>query len=142
MHFLTILLTVVEVIVCLLLIGLVLIQRNKGDGINSAIGGGMGEAIFGANVGNVVTRTTVVLGVVFLLNTICLTLLMTKARGISTGSVMDEMAKTPVSREAPAVPPVRGEAPAAALPGATAPAASAPAAPAPAAPAPEAPAKP
>ena len=136
MHFLTTLLTLVEVVVCLLLIGLVLIQRNKGDGINSAIGGGMGEAIFGANVGNVVTRTTVVLGVVFLLNTICLTLLMTKARGISTGSVMDEMAKTPVSREAPATPPVRGEA-AAALPGATAPAASAPAAPAP-----EAPAKP
>ena len=62
MHFLAILLTFIEVVVCLMLIGLVLIQRSKGEGISSAFGGGMGESIFGANVGNVVTRTTVVLG--------------------------------------------------------------------------------
>jgi len=128
MHFLAILLTIIEVAVCLLLISLVLIQRSKGEGISSAIGGGMGEAIFGANVGNVVTRTTVVLGIVFLLNTICLTLLLTKTRGNSTGSVMDDMAKPPVNREAPALPRPSGPAPV--LPTTPAPAAPAPAAPA------------
>ena len=136
MHFFAILLTIVEVVVCLLLIGLVLIQRSKGEGISSAIGGGVGEAIFGANVGNVVTRTTVVLGIVFLLNTICLTLLLTKTRGISTGSVMDDMAKTPASREAPAMPGP-GTAPALPAPATPepAPAPAAPATPAPATPA-------
>ena len=110
MHFLSVLLTFIEVVVCLLLIGLVLIQRSKGEGISSAIGGGLGESVFGANVGNVVTRTTVVLGIVFLLNTICLTLLLTKTRGVSTGSVMDDMVKMPATRSAPAAsslpPPV------------------------------------
>ena len=127
MHFLTVLLTISEIVVCLLLTGLVLIQRSKGEGISSAIGGGMGEAIFGANVGNVVTRTTVVLGIVFLLNTICLTLLMTKTRGVSTGSVMDDMAKAPAAREAPALPGSAGPTPM--MPGPTAPVVPAPTAP-------------
>jgi len=104
LHFLSIVLTLIEVVVCLLLIALVLIQRSKGDGISSAIGGGMGEAIFGANVGNVVTRTTVVLGIVFLLNTICLTVVLTRNRTQSTGSVMDDLATPPVNRTAPALP--------------------------------------
>ena len=134
MHFLAVLLTIVEVVVCLLLIGLVLIQRSKGEGISSAIGGGVGEAIFGANVGNVVTRTTVVLGIVFLLNTICLTLLLTKTRGHSTGSVMDELAK-PVSRAAAPAVPGPGTAPAPVLPASTPAVPAAPVAPAPAAPA-------
>jgi len=89
MHVLSILMTILEVVVCLLLIGLVLIQRSKGDGLSSAFGGGMGESIFGANVGNVVTRTTVVLGLVFLVNTILLTMILTASRGNATGSVMD-----------------------------------------------------
>ena len=141
MHFLAVLLTFIEVVVCLLLIGLVLIQRSKGEGISSAIGGGMGEAIFGANVGNVVTRTTVVLGGIFLLNTIFLTLTLTNLRGHSTGSVMDDLAKPPVNREMPAAP---GGAPAPVLPSPSAPATPAPVAPASAAPvtAPAAPATP
>ena len=131
MHFLSVLLTIVEVVVCLLLIGLVLIQRSKGEGISSAIGGGLGESVFGANVGNVVTRTTVVLGIVFLLNTICLTLLLTKTRGVSTGSVMDDMVKMPANRTAPAAYPSSAPAPApAAMPSAPAAPAPAPAAPA------------
>ena len=111
MHWLAVILTIIEVVVCVMLIGLVLIQRSKGEGISAAISGGMGEAIFGANVGNVVTRTTVVLGIVFLLNTICLTLLMSRARGQGSGSLIDDMAKVP-AREAPGLPgPGTGPAP-------------------------------
>jgi preprotein translocase subunit SecG len=130
MHVLSILLTVIEVVVCLLLIGLVLIQRSKGEGLSSAFGGGMGEAIFGANVGNVVTRTTVVLGLVFLLNTIVLSMILTHGRNTGVGSAMDDLPRRPAA-EAPASP--RG----AAMPSAAgqrapiAPAAATPVAPAP-----------
>jgi preprotein translocase subunit SecG len=105
MHVLVVLLTIIEVVVCLLIIGLVLIQRSKGEGINAAIGGGMGEALFGAQVGNIVTRTTVVLGIVFLINTIGLTLVLTKTRGQSSGSVMDEVARRAPPASAPAAEP-------------------------------------
>jgi len=105
MHVLAILLIIVEVVVCLLLVGLVLIQRSKGDGISAAFGGGMGESIFGAQVGNVVTRTTVVLGIVFLLNTICLTRLLTATAGRGSDSVMAEKVKAPeAAPAAPALP--------------------------------------
>ncbi|MFZ4394467.1 MAG: preprotein translocase subunit SecG [Kiritimatiellia bacterium] len=141
MHFLTVLLTIVEVVVCLLIIGLVLIQRSKGEGLSAAISGGMGEAIFGANVGNVVTRTTVVLGIVFLVNTIGLTLLMTNARSRGTGSVMDDLAKPPVNRESSGMPGSGpGVVPAPVLP--SVPSAAAPVAPAPVAPVAPAPAAP
>jgi len=58
----------VEFLVCLLLIGLVLMQRSKGQGVGLSFGGGA-EAIFGAQMGNVLTRFTVILGIVFLVNT-------------------------------------------------------------------------
>jgi preprotein translocase subunit SecG len=128
MHVLIVLLTIIEVVVCLLIIGLVLIQRSKGEGINAAIGGGMGEAIFGAQVGNVVTRTTVILGLVFLINTIGLTLALTKNRGPSSGSVMDDVAGRAPPPSAPAAPvPAAPEAPLSG--GVAAPAAPAPVAP-------------
>lgn len=102
MYILSVLLTIVEVVVCLMLIGLVLIQRSKGEGLSVAFGGGMGESIFGGNVGSVVTRATVVLGLVFLVNTIVLTLVMSKVRSGRLGSVMDEIPRAPAS--APAQP--------------------------------------
>ena len=91
MSMITVLLMVVEVVVCLMLIGLVLIQRSKGDGLNAAIGGGVGEAMFGAQIGNVVTRATVILGIVFLLNTIVLSLVLSKAAATRVGSVTDDV---------------------------------------------------
>jgi len=51
-------------IVCLLLIGLVLIQKTKGQGAISF--GGGAEAVFGAQMGNVLTRATVIFGILFL----------------------------------------------------------------------------
>ncbi len=63
-----------EFIICILLIGIVLIQRSKGQGVGLSFGGGA-EAIFGAQMGNVLTRTTVVLGVLFVVNTTLLAVL-------------------------------------------------------------------
>lgn len=64
----------VEAVICVLLIGIVLIQRSKGQGAGLSFGGGA-EAIFGAQMGNVLTRTTVVLGVLFVLNTTVLAII-------------------------------------------------------------------
>ena len=91
MSMIPVLLMVVEVVVCLMLIGLVLIQRSKGDGLSAAIGGGVGEAMFGAQIGNVVTRATVILGIVFLLNTIVLSLVLSKSAATRVGSVTDDV---------------------------------------------------
>ena len=123
---------VVEVVVCILLGMVVMIQKPKEGGLGGAIGGGMMEAALGADAGNVLIRTTAILGAIFLLNTLVL------ARLTSTVHSRSLMAREsePVAETAPAVPeaPALPEAPE--LP--AAPAAEVPAAPAPAAPAPEA----
>ena len=127
---------VVEVVVCILLGMVVMIQKPKEGGLGGAIGGGMMEAALGADAGNVLIRTTAILGAIFLLNTLVL------ARLTSTVHSRSLMAREsePVAETAPAVPeaPALPEAPE--LP--AAPAAEVPAAPAPAAPAPAAPAAP
>ncbi len=100
------LLMVFEAVVCLLLIGIVLLQRSKGQGAGLSFGGGA-EAVFGAQVGNVLTRATVVLAVLFLANTTLLTVLRPQDR--QARSVTQRRAATPARPErspadAPAMP--------------------------------------
>ena len=64
-----------EVIVCLLLIGIILIQRSKGGGLGVAFGGGGGEQLFGSRTGNVLTKGTVILAVAFFVNTVLLAMM-------------------------------------------------------------------
>ena len=131
---------VVEVVVCILLGMVVMIQKPKEGGLGGAIGGGMMEAALGADAGNVLIRTTAILGAIFLLNTLVL------ARLTSTVHSRSLMAREaePAAETAPAAPalpeaPELPAAPAAEVPAApAAPAPATPAAPAPAAPAPEA----
>jgi preprotein translocase subunit SecG len=67
-------LMILEVLVSVMLIGVILLQRTKSQGAGGlAFGAGMGEQIFGTQAGNVLTRTTVVLASIFLLNTAALT---------------------------------------------------------------------
>ena len=137
---------VVEVCVCLLLAGIVMLQKPKEGGLGGVIGGGMAEAAFGADAVNVLIKGTIILGTIFLLNTLAL------ARFTSTvhaKSVMNGVEAPAPAQQAPSmpVPQMPAEAPAApaapALPAApAAPAPAAPAAPAPAAPAAPAPAAP
>ena len=133
------LLYVVEVVVCLLLAGVVMLQKPKEGGLGG-LAGGMGEAVFGADAGNVLIKTTIWLGSIFLVNTLILARLTST---IHSGSLMaNEKPAAPVQQQAvPQVP----EIPAPAAPAAQTPApAAAPApaakaeAPAPAAPAPAA----
>ena len=58
MSFLIGLLYVVEVIVCILLALVVMLQKPKEGGLGGAIGGGMSEAVFGAGITNLTDGVT------------------------------------------------------------------------------------
>ena len=92
---------VVEVIVCLLLALAVMLQKPKEGGLGGAIGGGMGEAVFGADASNVLIKVTIWLGAIFLANTLLL------ARLTSVGhsqSVMGDVSAPKPAAEQPAAP--------------------------------------
>lgn len=95
------LLVVVEVLCSLLLVGVILLQKTKGQGVGLAFGGAMGETLFGAHAGNVLTKATVILGVVFLVNTTLLAML--GVRRTST-SVTDRISVTPPAPAQPMQP--------------------------------------
>jgi preprotein translocase subunit SecG len=73
MDVLRVLLLVFFVIVAFLLILLVLIQNEEGDSLGGIFAGGSGSA-FGSRSGNVLTRTTSVLGALFLIISLSLAL--------------------------------------------------------------------
>ncbi|MDR1284323.1 MAG: preprotein translocase subunit SecG [Opitutaceae bacterium] len=60
------LLTLVLVLVCVFLVLVVLAQKPKSDGgMGAALGGGMTEATFGADTGNVLSKATINSAIVF-----------------------------------------------------------------------------
>lgn len=146
-------LVAVEVIISIMLIGIVLIQRTKGQGAGLSFGNGA-EAIFGAQMGNVLTRTTVILGILFLINTTILAMIHPESSATKSAldQALEKQEKAKV--EAPAAVDVSAEeaqalletaAPAVEAPAVETPAVETPAAPAvetPAAPAVEAPVAP
>jgi preprotein translocase subunit SecG len=73
MGILGILLLVFFVIIAVLLILLVLIQNEEGDSLGGIFAGGSGSA-FGSRSGNILTRTTSVLGALFLVISLSLAL--------------------------------------------------------------------
>jgi preprotein translocase subunit SecG len=66
MAVLSVLLLVFFVIAAVLLVLMVLIQNEEGDSIGGIFAGGSGSA-FGSRSGNVLTRTTSILGAIFLI---------------------------------------------------------------------------
>ncbi len=94
------LLVVVEAVCALLLIGVILLQKSKSEGLGVAFGSGMGETLFGSRTGNVLTKITITLGIVFLVTTTLLAVLTT---GHRERSLIDErVTDTPPPAAAPA----------------------------------------
>lgn len=99
MTVLHILLLVIEVVASLLLTGLILIQKSKSEGLGMAFGGGMGESLFGSRTGNVLTRLTIIFGIVFMVNTLALSMVYS---GGQEASLMGERALPVAPPAAPA----------------------------------------
>ena len=139
---------VIEVLVCLLLGLVVMLQKPKEGGLGGAIAGGMGEAVFGADASNVLIKATAWLGAIFLANT----LLLARLTSTVSSSLMDGEADAPQAAQQqmppagditpPPAAPAAPTAPAAPAAPAAAPKTPAPAAPAAAPAAPKAPAAP
>ncbi|MDR2377074.1 MAG: preprotein translocase subunit SecG [Treponema sp.] len=83
MNALNVVLLVVFIIIAVLLILLVLIQNEEGDSMGGIFAGGGGSA-FGSRAGNVLTKTTTVLGTLFLVLSLALALL-SRGPGASSG---------------------------------------------------------
>ena len=97
-------LLIVEVLAAFLLIVVILAQKSQDQGLGMAFGSGMGESLFGSRAGNVLTRMTITLTVVFMLTTILLGILFARGKG-GSGSVMDKADRSlPVAPVAPAAP--------------------------------------
>ncbi len=126
------LLVLIEALVSVMLIGVILIQRTKSQGLGMALGGQMGEALFGARMGNVLTRVTVILGIVFLVNTTLLAYLGASSRQVSvTDDVVTPIPTAPATPAGPMASPggvVPTDMPVAAAPAEAAPVEAMPAA--------------
>jgi len=69
----TIFLTVLHVLVCLVLIVVVLLQRGKGAEIGAVFGGGAGSTVFGSRgAGNFLTKLTTGAAIIFMLTSLTL----------------------------------------------------------------------
>ncbi|HRZ86242.1 MAG TPA: preprotein translocase subunit SecG [bacterium] len=98
-------LIVVHIIACIGLIAIVLLQTGKGTGLANVFGSGGGvQSVFGAQTGDVLTRTTEILAAVFLITSISIAgMAMKKSSSVmATSRVARRAAEMPVSM--PAMP--------------------------------------
>lgn len=96
------LLLVIEVIVALFLIAVVLLQRSEGGGL---VSGGTGSLVSVRGAGDLLTRTTWILGTAFFVLALLLTIVAGHQRGAS--SVVDRLkvnAINPAELQKPATP--------------------------------------
>jgi preprotein translocase subunit SecG len=89
MGILGIVLLVFFIVIAVLLILIVLVQSEEGDSLGGIFAGGSGSA-FGSQSGNVLTRTTTVLGALFLVVSLGLALL----NRSPTGAGVEQAART------------------------------------------------
>ena len=113
MAFLKVVLILIEVLCSLLLIGVILLQKSKGEGLGMAFGAELGESLFGARAANVLVKITIWLGIIFMLNTIFLAKIYSRSQERSviervaapTPSAPDAMMPGGVAPETVAPPP-------------------------------------
>jgi preprotein translocase subunit SecG len=79
-----------HILVCLLMVGVVLMQRPKNEGLGAAFGGGMTDNIFGAQTTHVLQKFTVWLGIVFFVITLTLAMLYAR-RGTGETAIQREL---------------------------------------------------
>jgi len=100
MHILLYFVIVVHVIVCLFLIGVVLLQQGRSADLAGAFGGQGSQTAFGPRAAaNVLTRLTTWSAVIFMVTSVCLTVLYVRSTG-GSHSVLENTKSAPVSAPA------------------------------------------
>ena len=133
MAMLTTVMTVVQVLCALGVIGLVLLQHGKGADMGAAFGSGASGSLFGATgSANFLSRTTAVLATLFFVSTLALAYLSNHRTVAAPRSVMEQAGQPAVPDGIPggaatAPPASGGAAVGGAQPGSAAPVAPAPA---------------
>jgi len=100
MMFMKVVMVMIEVVCSFLLVAVILLQRTKSQGLGGmAFGASVGESMFGSRAGNVLTKATIILSTVFLLNTLFLALnyAHTQAGAAQTKSVMERRSLMPTA---------------------------------------------
>ncbi len=96
-----ILIVIIHVIVCLFLIGVVLLQQGKSADLAGAFGGQGSQTAFGPRgAANLLTKLTTYSAIVFMLTSIGLTILLSRAGG--DHSVLSGTAAHPTQQTTPA----------------------------------------
>ncbi len=109
----SILISIVHIIVCLILILVVLLQSGKGADLAGAFGGGGSQTAFGARgTATFLTKLTTGAAIVFMITSLSLSLINSKGKGSSLMQSATPPAKqsSPVSEGKAPVPPVQNPA--------------------------------
>jgi preprotein translocase subunit SecG len=110
---LAILLTVIHVVVCLMLIGVVLLQSGKAADLAGAFGGMGSQTAFGPRgAQTTLSRATTIAAILFMLTSLSLSIVATR-RGRTGNSVLDKTSSKPTT---PTTPPATPATPAPSLP--------------------------
>lgn len=98
----------IHVIVCMLLIGIILIQSGKGQGLAGAFGsfaGGAAHNLFGARTTDVLTKVTAYLALIFFISAFTLAFVQMK----QTQSIVRDIKKSGVEKNISNVPTKQAE---------------------------------
>lgn len=82
---------ILHVLFCIALVAVVLLQVGRGRGMLGALGGGTAETLFGSQAGNVLTKGTTVVAIMFMITSLSLAYLSVKKgetvmKGVGIGS--------------------------------------------------------
>ena len=91
--------TFLLIIVCLFLVFVVLLQRaNTNAGLGTAFGGGIAESTFGANTGNILTRSTIFASCAFFIISFGLYLgyILKSENSITGGELLPQLSSQPL----------------------------------------------
>ena len=92
-------LIVLYVIVCIALIVVVLLQSGKGSGLSGIFGsGGGGQTIFGARAGDIMTKSTTILAICFMLFSLVLAFLSSRQSSSLTKEIEAAGLEMPVNQ--------------------------------------------
>ena len=98
----TTVLLILFLLVTLAMIGVILVQRSEGGGLGIGSSQGMGSFMTGRGTANLLTRTTAILGTIFMVLALVLAML---GRGQAPrGSILDAPATAPAAPSVPALP--------------------------------------